>query len=143
MDKLIEMIKHHEGVVPHAYKDSRGYLTIGVGRLIDEELGGGLSDDEIDYLVDAMLEVPKNQYGVGPKTVGPKGHALRSLRLYEIAMYGESSDYHQTVSDENAIRDFNIAQQALAHQEEYLQRIGNRQKREPGPVRSRGIFRRR
>ena len=51
MDKLIEMIKHHEGVVPHAYKDSRGYLTIGVGRLIDEELGGGLSDDEIDYLL--------------------------------------------------------------------------------------------
>lgn len=51
MDKLIEMIKHHEGVVAHAYKDSRGYLTIGVGRLIDEELGGGLSDDEIDYLL--------------------------------------------------------------------------------------------
>ncbi len=51
MDKLIEMIKHHEGVVAHAYKDSRGYLTIGVGRLIDKELGGGLSDDEIDYLL--------------------------------------------------------------------------------------------
>jgi len=108
-----------------------------------DQLNDPIIDDAIDYLVDAMLEVPKNQYGVGPKTVGPKGHALRSLRLYEIAMYGESSDYHQTVSDENAIRDFNIAQQALAHQEEYLQRIGNRQKREPGPVRSRGIFRRR
>ena len=31
MSKLIEMIKHHEGVVPHAYQDSRGYWTIGVG----------------------------------------------------------------------------------------------------------------
>jgi lysozyme len=51
MDKLIEMIKHHEGVVKHAYTDSRGYLTIGVGRLIDKELGGGLSDDEVDYLL--------------------------------------------------------------------------------------------
>ena len=51
MDKLIEMIKHHEGVVPHAYADSRGYWTIGVGRLIDQELGGGLSEDEIDYLL--------------------------------------------------------------------------------------------
>jgi len=51
MSKLIEMIKRHEGVVPYAYQDSRGYWTIGVGRLIDEELGGGLSDDEIDYLL--------------------------------------------------------------------------------------------
>ena len=51
MSKLIEMIKHHEGVVPHAYQDSRGYWTIGVGRLIDESLGGGLSDAEIDYLL--------------------------------------------------------------------------------------------
>ena len=51
MSKLIEMIKEHEGVVPHAYQDSRGYWTIGVGRLIDEKLGGGLSDGEIDYLL--------------------------------------------------------------------------------------------
>ena len=51
MSKLIEMIKEHEGVVPHAYQDSRGYWTIGVGRLIDKSLGGGLSDAEIDYLL--------------------------------------------------------------------------------------------
>ena len=51
MSKLVEMIKSHEGVVKHAYADSRGYLTIGVGRLIDKTLGGGLSDDEVDYLL--------------------------------------------------------------------------------------------
>ena len=51
MKKLIKMIKDHEGVVNHAYEDSRGYLTIGVGRLIDKKLGGGLSDDEVDYLL--------------------------------------------------------------------------------------------
>lgn len=51
MSKLIEMIKEHEGVVPHAYQDSRGYWTIGVGRLIDKSLDGGLSDAEIDYLL--------------------------------------------------------------------------------------------
>jgi lysozyme len=51
MSKLIQMIKEHEGVVKHAYQDSRGYWTIGVGRLIDENLGGGLSDGEIDYLL--------------------------------------------------------------------------------------------
>jgi lysozyme len=41
-----------EGRVPHAYQDSEGYWTIGVGRLIDKRLGGGLSWDEIDYLLD-------------------------------------------------------------------------------------------
>ena len=51
MSKLLDLIREHEGVVPHAYADSRGYLTIGVGRLIDEKLGGKLSDDEIDYLL--------------------------------------------------------------------------------------------
>lgn len=51
MSKLIEMIKRHEGSVNHAYQDSRGYWTIGVGRLIDEKLGGGLSDEEVDYLL--------------------------------------------------------------------------------------------
>jgi len=51
MSKLLDLVKLHEGVVSHAYKDSRGYLTIGCGRLIDEKLGGGLSDDEISYLL--------------------------------------------------------------------------------------------
>ena len=48
MSALLDLIKEHEGVVKHAYQDSRGYWTIGVGRLIDEKLKGGLSDDEID-----------------------------------------------------------------------------------------------
>jgi lysozyme len=51
MSALLNLIKEHEGVVKHAYQDSRGYWTIGVGRLIDEKLKGGLSDDEIYYLL--------------------------------------------------------------------------------------------
>jgi len=51
MSKLLDLIKEHEGVVSHAYQDSRSYWTIGCGRLIDERLGGGLSEDEIDYLL--------------------------------------------------------------------------------------------
>lgn len=39
-----------EGVVSYAYPDSKGYLTIGRGRLVDKRRGGGLSRDEIDYL---------------------------------------------------------------------------------------------
>lgn len=52
LDTLKTHLKLHEGVVPHAYADSLGYLTIGVGRLIDKRKGGGLSTDEIDYLLD-------------------------------------------------------------------------------------------
>ena len=40
-----------EGSMPHAYQDHRGYWTIGVGRLIDRRLGGGLSQAEMEYLL--------------------------------------------------------------------------------------------
>jgi lysozyme len=46
------MLKRDEGIVRHAYQDSLGYWTIGVGRLIDKRKGGGLSDAEIDYLLE-------------------------------------------------------------------------------------------
>jgi lysozyme len=48
---LIAELRRDEGVVRHAYQDSLGLWTIGVGRLIDARKGGGLSDDEIDYLL--------------------------------------------------------------------------------------------
>ena len=50
-DKLIEMLKIHEGVETHAYKCSASKITIGVGRNIDPEGGIGLQEDEIDYLL--------------------------------------------------------------------------------------------
>lgn len=40
-----------EGSVTHAYEDSEGWLTIGIGRLIDKRKGGKLSHDEIMYLL--------------------------------------------------------------------------------------------
>lgn len=49
--KLTKELRRDEGVVPFAYEDHLGNLTIGVGRLIDKRKGGGLSDDEIDYLL--------------------------------------------------------------------------------------------
>lgn len=51
MEKIVELLRRHEGVRSRAYKCSAGYWTIGVGRNIDEEGGLGLSDDEIDYLL--------------------------------------------------------------------------------------------
>ncbi len=52
LDLLRAELIRDEGVVPHAYNDSLGYLTIGVGRLIDKRKGGGLSDEEIAFLLD-------------------------------------------------------------------------------------------
>lgn len=49
--ELIKELRRDEGVVSHAYQDSLGYWTIGVGRLIDRRKGGKLSSDEIDYLL--------------------------------------------------------------------------------------------
>lgn len=51
MEKLREMIKRHEGVRSHCYKDHLGLETIAVGRCIAEG-SLGLSNDEIDYLLD-------------------------------------------------------------------------------------------
>lgn len=48
---LVDLLIKHEGKVPYAYKDHLGYWTIGVGRLIDKDKGGRLSDDEIAYLL--------------------------------------------------------------------------------------------
>ena len=108
-----------------------------------EQLQDPQIDDAVDFLAEVMVDVPKNKIGVGPRDVGPKGHALRALRLYETTVFGESSDHHKFASNENIIRDFSVAQQALAHQQKYLDRVGNPDKREPAQTRYRSIFRRR
>ena len=51
MSKLTEMLRRHEGVETHVYVDTEGLETIGVGRNISKN-GLGLSDDEIDYLLE-------------------------------------------------------------------------------------------
>lgn len=35
----------------HAYNDHLGFVTIGVGRLIDKQKGGGITHDEAQYLL--------------------------------------------------------------------------------------------
>jgi len=51
MDLKSQLLRE-EGAESCAYQDSLGYWTIGVGRLIDSRKGGGLSPDEIEYLLD-------------------------------------------------------------------------------------------
>ncbi len=57
MEDLIEMLKRHEGEVVtngrHVlYKCSAGYWTLGIGRNVDVNGGLGLSEDEVNYLLE-------------------------------------------------------------------------------------------
>lgn len=52
INRLRADLIRHEGEVNHAYQDSEGYLTIGVGRLIDKRRGGGITHEEAMYLLD-------------------------------------------------------------------------------------------
>lgn len=50
--EFLDWLKKEEGSVRTVYKDSLGFDTIGVGRLVDKrKRGAGLSDAEIDYLL--------------------------------------------------------------------------------------------
>jgi lysozyme len=53
---LISQLRREEGVSRHAYQDHLGFWTIGVGRLIDQRKGGGLSDEEVDHLLRNDIE---------------------------------------------------------------------------------------
>jgi lysozyme len=44
-------ILRDEGEVLHAYQDSLGFWTIGVGRLVDKRLGGGITIEESRMLL--------------------------------------------------------------------------------------------
>jgi lysozyme len=48
---LIEHLKDDEDFSSYVYPDSRGYLTIGYGRMVDKRLGGGVSEPEGSYLL--------------------------------------------------------------------------------------------
>jgi len=53
---MLSLLSLHEGRVAHAYQDSLGYWTIGVGHLIDKRRGGRLPEEIIDALLDYDAE---------------------------------------------------------------------------------------
>lgn len=61
MRSVRELLALHEGRVPHAYTDSLGYLTIGIGHLIDQRKGGRLPDPIIDALFEYDLQEHANE----------------------------------------------------------------------------------
>ncbi len=55
-DKLVKQLRRDEGEVLHAYEDHLGFLTIGIGRLIDKRKGGGISQEEAAYLLNNDID---------------------------------------------------------------------------------------
>ena len=56
--RLAAQLRLHEGVEHKLYECTAGYLTIGVGRNIEER---GLSDDEIDYLLNNDVNIATDE----------------------------------------------------------------------------------
>jgi len=66
MDRILQILKAEEAVVPYPYKDHLGFWTIGIGHLIDRRRGGSLpswvqpsfplNDDEIIELCKADIK---------------------------------------------------------------------------------------
>lgn len=53
MDQLLTRLLHRdEGFRRSAYADTLGYLTIGIGRLIDTRRGGGITLEEAKFLLE-------------------------------------------------------------------------------------------
>ena len=59
--RLREQLIRDEGEVLHAYTDTEGYWTIGIGRLIDRRKGGGITKAESAYLFNNDLERVQKQ----------------------------------------------------------------------------------
>jgi len=55
VDKLRKELIRDEGDIPHAYQDSLGYWTIGIGHLIDKRKGGGLSEAARKFIFEEDL----------------------------------------------------------------------------------------
>ena len=53
---LIEQLNRDEGRSRSAYQDHLGFWTIGAGILIDARKGGGLDDEEINWLLARRIE---------------------------------------------------------------------------------------
>lgn len=62
--ELARQLRGEEGTRACAYKDSEGWLTIGVGRLVDSRKpGAGLRPDEITYLLNNDIDACLNDLG--------------------------------------------------------------------------------
>lgn len=60
-DLLVARLVAHEGIRLYAYKDTKDYCTIGVGRCIEPHIGKGLTEDEAFFLLRNDIQDFRNQ----------------------------------------------------------------------------------
>lgn len=58
---LKQEIEAEEGFRSHVYDDSEGWKTIGIGRLVDEKKGGGITKEEAYFLLDNDIDRVEKQ----------------------------------------------------------------------------------
>lgn len=109
--KLTKQLRRDEGEKLFAYKDSLGYLTIGVGRLIDKRKGGGISPEESAYLLSNDID----KKDVDLRSRLPWFHSLNEARqgallnlAFQLGVDGLMG-FHQTLA---AMRDEHYADAA-------------------------------
>lgn len=56
-DDMIVQLSQHEGVERYAYNDSRGFISIAMGRCIDERCKNPLSDAAIEFLTKEQFNI--------------------------------------------------------------------------------------
>ena len=60
-DLLMEDLIDNEGLVLHAYLDTKKLVTIGIGTMIDKNRGGGITKEEAIYLAKNRLKKAAQQ----------------------------------------------------------------------------------
>jgi lysozyme len=55
-ETIWDRVEQHESFVPHAYQDSLGLWTIGIGRMIDGRKKGGITRPEAELLLENDLD---------------------------------------------------------------------------------------
>src|SRR3546814_4547832 len=78
-------LNREEGRIPHAYQDSLGYWTIGVGRLIDKRKGGRLTNVEIDMLLANDIADKIAEISDWPAWQAVKADPVRATALLSMA----------------------------------------------------------
>jgi lysozyme len=84
-DVIAAHLEREEGRVNHAYQDSLGFCTIGVGRLIDKRKGGHLSDEEIDHLLANDIKAKMAAIDGWPAWQAVKDDPVRATALLSMA----------------------------------------------------------
>src|SRR3990167_9237955 len=56
IESIEDMLVRQECEVLHAYADSKGYLTIGVGQLIDPKVGGKISQAASRFMLHEAIQ---------------------------------------------------------------------------------------